>query len=223
MSETIRKNIIFIFLLLGVCMTAQEKKQLGSIPQVLKSIIPDDRTDFWVLVHNHYGKNEELKISGAKKDYVPQSSGFNLFPEEDSFYYIAYSKAGKVDYITDLSGLKTFIGTIDNVEEAVIDATAEGYFIDEEFKNVAGNYYQDASNYYIDLGKLTSKECPYQKTHFTLTVNKSSGKVTGAKNNGTYIELYNKKCTNNPRLLKIEKKEVPADEPQKTKQPVRRK
>jgi hypothetical protein len=26
------------------------------------------------------------------------------------------------------------------------------------------------------------------------------------KDNGTYIELYNKKCANNPRLLKIEKR-----------------
>jgi hypothetical protein len=50
---------------------------------------------------------------------------------------------------------------------------------------------------------------------FTLTISKSTGIITEAKDNGSYIELYNKKCTNNPRLLKIEKKEEPKDEPKK--------
>ena len=52
--------------------------------------------------------------------------------------------------------------------------------------------------------------------HYTITVNKSTGAIANVKDNGTYIELYNKKCKNNPRLLKIEKKEEPKDEPQKT-------
>lgn len=123
-----------------------------------------------------------------------------------------------MNYITDLEGLKKFVGKIDNAEEAAIVLTTEGYMVDEEFKDVAGNYYEDPANYYLDLGKLTSKECPYQKTHFTLTVNKSSGAVSKIKDNGTYIELYNKKCANNPRLLKIQKKEEPKDEPKKSTQ-----
>ena len=74
---------------------------------------------------------------------------------------------------------------------------------------------EDISNYYLDLGKLISKECPYQKKHYTLTISKVTGTINFVKDNGSYIELYNKKCTNNPRLLKIEKKEEPKDEPKK--------
>lgn len=170
-----------------------------------------------MLVYNSYGKNQEIRTSGDKKDYTPQFAGFNLFPDEDSFYYIAYATGGKMNYITDLEDLKKFVGKIDNAEEAAIVLTADGYMVDEEFKDVAGNYYEDSANYYLDLGKLTSKECPYQKTHYTLTVNKATGTVSKVKDNGTYIELYNKKCANNPRLLKIEKKEEPKkDEPRKT-------
>jgi hypothetical protein len=84
--------------------------------------------------------------------------------------------------------------------------TDEGYFVDEEFNDLAGNYAEDNKNYYLEIGKLTSKECPYQKKHFNITVNKATGEVSNIKDDGTYIELYNKKCTNNPRLLKIEKK-----------------
>ncbi|MGK6343423.1 hypothetical protein ACMGDK_14395 [Chryseobacterium sp. DT-3] len=217
MMKTAIRSIALIFLLLGFLGYAQNKKNFSGIPNILQQIIPNDRIDSWVLVYNSYGKNQEIRTSGGKTDYTPQFSGFNLFPEEDSFYYIAYSAGGKMNYITDLEALKKFAGKIDNAEEAAIVLTADGYMVDEEFKDVAGNYYEDTAHYYLDLGKLTSKECPYQKTHYTVTVNKSTGAVSNVKDNGTYIELYNKKCANNPRLLKIEKKEEPKkDEPRKT-------
>lgn len=216
MIKTATRFTILIFLLLGILGYSQEKKKFSSIHSILQQINPDNKVDSWVLVFNNYGKGEEIRISG-KVNYIPQFSGFNLFPSEDSFYYIAYSEGGKVNYITDVDGLKKFVGRIDNAQEAAVVSAADGYMVDEEFKDLAGNYHEDKSNYYLDLGKVTSKECPYQKTHYTVTVNKSTGAVTNVKDNGTYIELYNKKCANNPRLLKIEKKEEPKkDEPKKT-------
>lgn len=215
MIKLASRLFIFTFILLGVLIHSQEKKKFFNIPNVLQGIEPNDKIDFWVLVYNTYAKDQEIKISGVKKDYTPQFSGFDLFPDEESFYYIVYSSGGKISYITDLESLKKFVGKVDNVQEAAIIATVDGYMIDEEFKDVAGNYYEDRSNYYLDLGKLTSKECPYQKTHYTLTVNKATGAIANVKDNGTYIELFNKKCANNPRLLKIEKKEEPKDEPKK--------
>lgn len=209
-----RISLLF-FLFLSTLAFSQEKKKFFNIHNVLLNIIPNHTVDSWTLVHNNYGKNEEIKTSGTKKEYVPQFAGFNIVPAEDSFYYIAYSKGGKVNYITALPDLKDFIGKVDNAEEAALLAVLEGFVIDEQFVDIAGNYYADKTNYYLDLGKVTSKECPYQKTHFTLTVNKASGAITQIKDNGTYIELYTKKCPNNPRLLKIEKKEEPKDEPKK--------
>lgn len=203
------------FLLLGIFIFSQEKKKNFSTQNVLTRIIPNDKIDFWILVQNNYGKNEELKIAGTKKDYLPQSSGFNITPTEDSFYYIVYSKGGKINYITEINGLKDFIGRVDNVEEAALTQVLEGYVIDEQFADVAGNYYEDGTYYYLDLGKVTSKECPYEKRHFTLMMNKATAQISQVKENGTYIELYTKKCANNPRLLKIEKKEEPKDEPKK--------
>lgn len=216
MRKLISRCMVIAFILFGISAYSQAKIKFSSIPNVLQGIEPNDKIDFWLLNYNTYGKDQELKVSGTKKDFIPQTSGFDLFPDEDSFYYIVYSSGGKINYVTDLDALKKFVGKIDNVQEAAILATADGYMIDEEFKDVAGNYYEDQSNYYLDLGKLTSKECPYQKTHFTLTVNKASGAVTQVKDNGTYIELYNKKCANNPRLLKIEKKEESKDESKKS-------
>lgn len=216
MIKSILKFSIFSFLLLGVSTYSQEKKHFTGYSNILQGITPNQKTDFWILAHTSYGKNKEVKIGGTKKDYIPQSTGFNLFPDENGFFYIVSSSGGKIEYITDLPGLKKFIGKIDNVEEAAIMLTAEGYFVDEEFNDLAGNYAEDAKNYYLEVGKLTSKECPYQKKHFNITVNKATGEVTNIQDDGTYIELYNKKCTNNPRLLKIEKKEPQKDEPKKS-------
>ncbi|MET3034631.1 hypothetical protein ABXT08_00895 [Chryseobacterium sp. NRRL B-14859] len=216
MMNNTTRFILLTLMFLGFLGYSQEKKKFSSIPNILQQIDPDDKVDSWVLVYNSYGKDQEIKVSGGKISYVPQFSGFNLFPNEDSFYYIAYSSGGKIGYVTDTEALKAFVGKIDNAQEAAVILAAEGYMVDEEFKDLAGNYHEDRSNYYLDLGKLTSKECPYQKTHYTLTVNKVTGAISNVKDNGTYIELYNKKCANNPRLLKIEKKEEPKDEPKKT-------
>lgn len=217
MIKTATRTIAFIFLFSGVLGSAQEKKtKFPGISGILQYISPNSKVDSWVLVYNSYGKNQEIKKSGGKIEYTPQFSGFNLVPSEDSFYYIAYSSGGKINYIADLEALKSFVGKIDNAEEAAIVLATDGYIVDEEFADLAGNYYQDSSNYYLELGKLTSKECPYRKTHYALTVNKSTGAVSNIKDNGNYIELYNKKCPNNPRLLKIQKKEEPKDDSKKT-------
>ncbi|RZJ51214.1 MAG: hypothetical protein EOO19_01260 [Chryseobacterium sp.] len=216
MIKSTRKFGFILFFLIGVFAFSQEKKKFFNTQNVLTRIIPNDKIDFWVLVQNNYGKNIELKTSGTKKDYVPQFTGFNITPTEDSFYYIVYSKGGKINYINEIAGLKDFIGKVDNAEEAALSAVLDGYLIDEQFVNVAGNYYEDKTNYYLDLGKVTSKECPYEKKHFTLTINKATSQISNVKENGTYIELFTKKCANNPRLLKVEKKEEePKDEPKK--------
>ncbi|RNA60970.1 hypothetical protein D1631_02980 [Chryseobacterium nematophagum] len=216
MKKITCKLILFIVTFLGIWTYSQEKENFLNIPNILQKIVPNSGISSWILLYNDGGKDQPIVTSGAKPNYTPQSSGFDLFPEEDSFYYIAYSQGGKVGYVTDLQALKIFIGKIDNVQEAAIAATMDGYFVDEEFKDIAGNYYEDGTNYYLGLGKLTSKECPYQKKHYTLTINKSTGEISEVDDHGAYIELYNKTCTNNPRLLKLEqKKEEPKEEPTK--------
>lgn len=223
MVKSTNKFSLFVFIFLGIFSYSQEKKQFSNVSNILQNIIPNIKTDSWVLIHKSYGKDNIIKQSGAVKDYIPQSSGFNIgIAEEDEFYYIVYSSGGKTEYVTDLDGLKKFVGKVDDIEDAAIFAATEGYIVDEEFRDMAGNYYDDKSNYYLDLGKLTSKECPYQKKHFTLTINKSTGTIINVKDNGAYIELYNKKCTNNPRLLKIVKKEEPKDEPKKSTKSTKR-
>lgn len=197
------KIFLLFTLSFGIKIAAQEKSFFSSEENILKNIIPNDKFDFWVLMHNHYGKDREVKLTGNKKDFETPSSGFNLSPNESSYFYIVYGKGGNLNYITKLEDLKPFIGKADNYQEAALLGVVDGYRIDYEFKNIAGNYHEDATNYYIDLGKVTSRDCPYAKTHFTLTVDKKSGGIANIKDNGTYSEIYKKDCKNNPRLKKL--------------------
>lgn len=223
MIRSIYQFSVVIFVFLGISLYSQEKKQFYDVASVLQNMRPESKMDSWSLIHQVSGTDTVIKSSSSDKNYLSQSSGFNIgITEENEFYYIVYSVGGKSEYITDLEGLKKFAGRVDNIQDAAVSAAAEGYIIDENFRDVAGNYYEDSSNYYLDLGKLTSKECPYQKKYFTLTISKSAGTISQVKDNGSYIELYNKKCTNNPRLLKLEKKEEPKDEPKKSARPAKR-
>lgn len=225
MAKLIYIFSIFIFLLTGKSLYGQGKQHFPHVGGILQNIVPDRKADSWMVVHKNYGKDTVIKQSGVVKDYISPASGFNMgIASEDESYYIVYSSGGKTEYITDLIALKDFVGKIDNIYDAAAVAAADGYIVDEDFRDMAGNYREDRSFYHLDLGKITSAECPYQKKHFTLTVERSTGKVVDVKDNGSYIELYNKKCKNNPRLLKIEKQpEEPKDESKKPAKAAKRK
>lgn len=194
----------------------QEKNYFTSGSELLKQIIPNGKPEKWLLIYNDGETEKELRNYGKLLGFETQSEGFRLDPYSGKdFYYIVVQKSGKTSYIKDLETLKQFIGKADNFQEAVLLSLSDGYFIDYEFNNIAGNYWEDDGNYYFNLGKVTSTECPYQKTHYILTVSKTSGEISDIKDLGTYIEVYQKKCTNNPRLLKL--KREPEPEPEKPK------
>lgn len=219
------KNILFFHILIvaltSAQFSAQQKKKLGRTEQLLTRINPEKTVKSWALIQNVYGKDKELKTSGTKNEFLPQFSGFDLVPDENSYYYIAYTENGTPAYIQSLEALKTFLGKTDSAEEAALKAILDGYFVDEEFSEIAANYWEDAQNYYLEMGRITSAECPYQKSRFILTVDKKSGETVSTQNSGSYMELYSKKCSNNPRLQKAEVPE-PQKEPVKKKQPVKK-
>lgn len=196
-----KKYSLLFLLLFSAFGIAQEKKNFTSLDKIISAIEPSAKS--WALLKN----TEELINKGDFYDYQFQSEGFKLDPNEETFYYIAYSNGGKVNYITSLHELGKFIGKINNVEEAAIKAITEGYYIDLEFKDIAANYYQKNGNYFLEIGKITSLECPYQKRSYSLIINEVTGKITTAKENETYTEIYKKDCKNNPDRFIPPKKE----------------
>ncbi len=180
------------------------KNTYSSYENILKNISPNDKADSWTLFYNIYARDKVVKSVG-NADYLPQFKGFTLDPHEEGFYYIAYSKNGIVSYVTDLAGLKNFIGSVDNADEAAISAIASGYLIDFEFKDYAANFQDKGKLYIVEAGKVTSEKCPFSKSHYEISVNKVTGEISDVKDLGQYFEIYGKDCKNNPHHSEIDR------------------
>ncbi len=200
-----KKFIFFSLLITANLVLSQEKKvTLVTSDSILKNIRPNENLDFWNVVYQ-FDKKDHLVKSYGKGSYIPMSGGFRINPHEQGFYYIAYGKGGKTSYVADLESLRTFIGEIDNGEEAALAALTNGYLIDFEFKDYAANYEDKGSYFLVDAGKVTSLNCPLAKTHFSMMVDKKSGAITEEKDLGQYFELYGKDCKNNPHYSALDK------------------
>ena len=200
-----KKSSLFFALFLFLNIFGQEKKNFTNTESLLKGIQPDKSITSWQLISNEYSRSSLVKSYGNKIDFLPQTSGFQLIENPDQYYFIAYNKNGKTSYVTDKTELKNFIGKIDNAEEAAIIALFSGYFLDEEFLNLAGNYRQTPDSYIVELAKISSQKCPLSKSHYEISVNKKSGEITLVKDNGNYSEVYDKTCENNPHYSALQK------------------
>lgn len=193
-----KKLIILSLSIFSIGIFAQQKTQFNGSEYLLKSVVMNEDFNFYRLIYNRDGIDYPIKTIGDDHEYNPQTSGFKLDDYDDGYYYIVLGKDGKITYVTELSDLKTFIGTIDNGEEAAIEGIINGYVIDEEFENLAANFHESGENFIVELGKVTSEVCPYQKKFYQLTVNKTTGKIIDEKEKGVYHEIYDKTCENNP-------------------------
>ena len=200
------KLLFFAFLMISANLFSQKqtKNQYSYYENILKNIKPNEKADSWTLFYNVYARDKAVKSVG-NADYLPQFKGFSLDPHEEGYYYIAYSKNGNISYVTDLEGLKSFVGSADNADEAALLAIASGYHIDFEFRDYAANYQDKGSFYIVEAGKVTSENCPFTKAHYEISVNKKTGEISQIKDLGQYFEIYGKECKNNPHHSEIDK------------------
>lgn len=219
-----KKTAIFTFLIFSGLAFSQQKEKvlLYNFENLLKKIVPNDRTDSWTLVYNEYARDKVLK-AGSNTGYLPQFSGFRMNPHDEGYYYIAASKGGNHTYIKDLDALRSFIGNIDNGEEAALAAITKGYLVDFEFKEYAANYRDAGNSYEVEVGRITSTECPLAKSHFILTVNKQTGEISEGNDLGRYSELYGKNCENNPHYAALEKQMAEAKAKQEEQKEIQKK
>jgi hypothetical protein len=131
-----------------------------------KYIIPDKAYKYWVFVHAgqviySHGKRGKIKIA-------PQNTGFFIgcLPIR-CFSYIAYVDSGKVKYITSEKGFRTFIGKINNVEEAFLTVFSEGMYINNS--HFGQGYKRTDDGYELLVEKLYP--CPYKLETIWLKVN----------------------------------------------------
>lgn len=165
--------------------------------ELLKAIIPAKNIQYWQL--EHFPNNEENsnfnKILITKGTYnkniidkPPQHeddwNGFfrGCMPSYCA-YRITYLENNQWKVVTSEPQLKLFIGKIDNVFEALLIATTEGYDTDSESEH--GNGYIETGTGFI-LKVMKYKNCPESKESFTMFVDQN-GNISNIRSRGYYL------------------------------------
>ncbi|KFF29169.1 hypothetical protein IQ37_07525 [Chryseobacterium piperi] len=191
------KIIVAFFLITSSLFFAQIKvpDDYKKIPDILDTvdylypfIVPDKEYQYWRVLTNDPDPEKALLYESQAPDYMtinepaPEQGFFQKCIGNNCFSYILACKKDRSVYFSNEQELRNFIGTVDNLPEAILIARTYGYSIDTKNK-FTGSYKID--DHYISMYTLQSKGCPATKESFLLKINRKTGKIT-AKSNGIY-------------------------------------
>lgn len=151
-------------------------------------VIPNKEYEYWRVLTNDPDPDKAIIYESQAPDFmtinepVPEKGFFQKCIGNNCFSYILACKKDRSVYFSDEQQLRDFIGTVDNLPEAILLASTYGYSIDTK-NRFTGSYKIEANS--ISLYALQSKGCPATKESFLLKINRTTGKLT-AKSNGVY-------------------------------------
>ncbi|SFZ96350.1 hypothetical protein SAMN05216324_11876 [Chryseobacterium limigenitum] len=192
------KIILIISFLIPVLFLSQKtvSEDYKKIPEILDSteflypfIKPDTKYQYWSVLRNIEDPDPDKAIiyESQMPDYMtlndpaPEKGFFQQCTTSDCFSYILACKNGKTEYFNNEQQLRSFIGFVDNLPEAILIAETYGFKVDTSSK-LGGSYKID--DQYISMYVSKTKN-DIQKESFFVKINRKTGKLE-AKSNGTY-------------------------------------
>lgn len=151
-------------------------------------IVPGKEYEYWRVLTNDTDFEKAIVYESQAPDFmtinepVPEKGFFQKCVGNNCFSYILACKKDRSVYFANEQQLRDFIGTVDNLPEAILLAKTYGYSIDPKNK-YTGSY--KIENNRISMYALQSKGCPATKESFLITINRKTGKLD-AKSNGIY-------------------------------------
>lgn len=158
-------------------------------------IVPDKEYQYWRVLSNDADPEKAVIYESQAPDFMtinepaPEQGFFQKCIGNNCFSYILACKKDQPVYFSNEQQLRDFIGTVDNLPEALLIAKTYGYSIDT--KNIFTGAYK-IEDRYISLYALQSKGCPVTKESFLIKINRKTGKLE-AKSNGIYSK--NEACS----------------------------
>ncbi|AWH85723.1 hypothetical protein HYN59_11660 [Flavobacterium album] len=150
-----------------------------------QKIVPYKQYDYWAYIgvrDGHSGYRHNI-IYQHGDTLLKKTHNIKLANDDKGFFpgchphwcvdYIAAIKDHKTIFITSEHDLKSFIGTINNLEEAMLIAKMNGYNIDYDTRGCS--YKLTDKGFEVHLVKYT--EYPLQKEFFKVTINQK-GTIT---------------------------------------------
>ncbi|WP_326983024.1 hypothetical protein VUJ46_00315 [Chryseobacterium sp. MYb264] len=169
------------------------------IPEILDNtdllypfIVPDKKFDYWSVLRNDSDPDPDKSIIYESQmpmlmtinDPAPEKGFFQECVGNRCFSYIIACENSQSRYFSDEQQLRTFIGSIDNLPEALLIAKTYGFTFDSGDKT-GGSYKMDNQNISLYLSK--TKNCPQTKESFFIKINRKTGKLE-SKSNGVYFK-----------------------------------
>ncbi|MCQ9641621.1 hypothetical protein MP478_19750 [Chryseobacterium sp. WG14] len=158
-------------------------------------IVPDKEYQYWRVLSNDTDYEKAVIYESQMPDFMtinepaPKKGFFQKCIGNNCFSYILACKNERSVYFSSEQQLRDFMGSIDNLPEAILLAKTYGYLIDTK-NRFTGSY--KIEDRYISLYALQSKGCPVINESFLLTINRKTGKIE-AKSNGIYSK--NEDCS----------------------------
>ena len=165
------------------------------IPEILDNpellypfIVPDKKYDYWSVLRNNPDPDKAVIYESQAPDFMtlndptPEKGFFQKCLGEDCFSYLLACEKGKTKYFSTEQQLRDFIGTVDNLPEAILIANTYGYTVDTG-NTLSSSYKMDDKNIFLYLTKLTNNT--ENKESFFIKINRKTGKHE-VKSNGTF-------------------------------------
>lgn len=166
---------------------------LDNIELLYPFIVPDKEYAYWRILTNDPDPDKAIIYESQMPDFMtinepfPEKGFFQKCLGEKCFSYILACKKERSVYFTSEQQLRDFIGSVDNLPEALLLAKTYGFSVDSTDK-LSSSYKIEDKHIALYLSK--SKGCPEIKESYIIKINRKTGKIE-SKNNGIYFKGEN--------------------------------
>jgi len=194
MKIIIAFSLILSNLLFGQIKVPDDYKKipdiLDTVEYLYPFIVPDKDYAYWRVLSNDMDYEKSVLYESQAPDFmtinepVPEKGFFQKCIGNNCFSYILACKNERSVYFSNEQQLRDFLGTVDNLPEAILLAKTYGYSVDTS-NRFTGSYKIEEK--YVSLFGLKSKACPATKESFLIKINRKTGRLE-AKSNGVYYK-----------------------------------
>lgn len=156
-------------------------------------IKPSENLSYWKVFTNHSDPEKAVLYESQYPEPmtilepIPEKGFFQKCLGENCFHYIIACKRDRPEYFTNEKDLRSFIGEVDNIGEAVLIANTFDFSIDITNPE-GGSFKKDEQNFYLKT--FRSKKCTEVRESFLLTIRRKNGAVR-SQSKGIYTSKKN--------------------------------
>lgn len=156
-------------------------------------IVPDKDYGYWRVLTNDPDLEKAVIYESQMPDFMtineplPERGFFQKCIGEKCFTYILACKKDRSMYFSNEQQLRDFIGTVDNLPEAILLVQTYGFKVDTSDK-LGGSYKIEDKHMYLYASK--SKGCPEMKESYFIKINRKTGKLESTSK-GVYFKSEN--------------------------------